>query len=192
LPDVYALVQCPNRKQCAASGVSLQRAQGSAALTVRWTVVELWNLRAEELLEIGDPGLVPWIPLTASEGPIAPVLERCRRIIQDRGAPEERASLFAVAQVLASLRYNDPGLIAILGGREAMIESPLLKEIVEETRVETKAEAILAFLRARFGQVPAELADAVRCVRDSAELDRLLDVTACCLDLESFRSALKS
>jgi len=161
---------------------------------VRWRIIELWNLPAEELLGIGDPGLAPWIPLTRNDGPVEPLLERCRRIIEERGAPEERASLFAVAQVLASLRYNDPGLIAILGGRTAMIESPLLKEIVDETRAEavaeTKAEAILAVLRARLGPVPTELADAVRRMQNSATLDPLLDVAACCPDLDSFRAAL--
>jgi hypothetical protein len=33
--------------------------------------------------------------------------------------------LVAVIRVLARLRYNDPGLLAIPAGKQAMIESPL-------------------------------------------------------------------
>ena len=37
-----------------------------------------------------------------------------------------------MAQVLAGLRYNDPRLFQLLGGREAMIESPVLQELKDE------------------------------------------------------------
>jgi hypothetical protein len=42
----------------------------------------------------------------------------------------ERANPLVVAQVLAGLRYNDPVPLALLGGRRAMIESPVLRELL--------------------------------------------------------------
>ena len=73
----------------------------------------------------------------------------------------ERENLLAVTQVLAGLRYNDPGLFQILGGRKAMIESPVLQELkaewTSEAARETIRSAIVEFLVARFGSGAEEL-----------------------------------
>ena len=39
---------------------------------------------------------------------------------------------FVVRNVLTYLRYNDLGLLTILGGRKVMLESPLIDELVME------------------------------------------------------------
>jgi hypothetical protein len=51
--------------------------------------------------------------------------------------------LVAVIRVLARLRYNDPGLLAIPAGKQAMIELPLIEDIVSEARHAERHEAIL-------------------------------------------------
>ena len=58
-------------------------------------------------------------------------LPECHRGARTGG---EKANLLEVTQVLSSLRYNDVGLLSILGGRNAMIESPLLQEFVADGR----------------------------------------------------------
>lgn len=192
LPEVVALVLHPKGFFRPPATLTLRSPRAWTEVNVRWRVVELWTLPAEELLATNDPGLMPWVPLTQIHGPARPVFERCRAIIDRYGPEDEKSSLLAVAQVLASLRYNDPGLLSLLGGREAMIESPVIQEIVAQTEAETKAKAILAFLRARFGPVPTELAAAIKAVRDQDQLDRLVDSAALCPDLTTFRARVNS
>src|ERR1700682_6336843 len=42
---------------------------GCSQLAFQWRVVELWTLGAEDLLAIGDVGLIPWVPLAQYAGP---------------------------------------------------------------------------------------------------------------------------
>jgi hypothetical protein len=98
--------------------------------------------------------------------------------------------LLAVCQVLARLRYNEPAFLAIFGGRQAMIESPLIKEIVAEAKAETKHNDILRVLRARLGPLPHDVDPLLRGVSDLQKLDELLDFAAQCPDLETFRAKL--
>jgi hypothetical protein len=104
----------------------------------------------------------------------------------------EAANLLAVTQVLTGLRYNDPRLLAILGGRQVMIESPVLKELEAEWKAEATTRAILRFLRARFGALPAELEAEILGLRDEARLDALLESAARCDSLEAFQASLPS
>jgi hypothetical protein len=89
---------------------------------------------------------------------------------------------------MAQLRYNASQLLALIGGKQAMIESPLIQEIVAERM----HKAILRFLTRRFGSVPQEIERRLRTVQDEARLDELLDLAADCPDLETFRARLLS
>ena len=70
-----------------------------------------------------------------------------------------------MAQFLLKLRYDDEKVLKrlreLLGGREAMIESPLYQEIVEEAKREGATEAmqqdILDLLEIRFGPQAKDL-----------------------------------
>ncbi len=90
---------------------------GVTALGGWWRVVELWTLPAEPVLAAADPGMMPWVPLMHADEPPQIVLQRCREVI-DRHAPdEEHESLITVTQVFTRLRYKDPNLLSILGGK---------------------------------------------------------------------------
>ncbi|NLX95247.1 MAG: hypothetical protein GXY83_03630 [Rhodopirellula sp.] len=110
-------------------------------------------------------------------------------------------------------------LLGILGGRKTMIESPLIQELVDErfrSMLENKdtmgewpliqelvderlqeavranaQENILAFLGARFGEVPLGLAEMIRMVIDREHLANLVRKAASCADLEAFRRELQ-
>ncbi len=133
-----------------------------------------------------EAGLVPWIPLTHFDGPPEPIFQQCRAIIEEKAQPDEHDNLLAVSQVLASLRYNDPGLLAIFGGKEAMIESPVLMEVLAERA----HRMILRLLQDRFGQIPKEIVDALKAVRDEDRLDELVSIGGRCGSLEEFRQRL--
>ncbi len=69
-----------------------------------------------------------------------------------------------------------------------MIESPLLQELVAEKL----HEAILEFLKGRFGAVPQDVTRLLRAVPTEKKLMKLTALAAKCPDLEAFREALLS
>jgi hypothetical protein len=181
LPEAITLVLRPHpRSPLRIAGEhALQSAHGLTSLKVSWRVVELWNVPAEQLLASGDAGMIPWVPLSR---------------IDALAQPGEKENLLAVTQVLAGLRYNDPGIAQLFGGRQTMIESPVIQELVEE--VEQKAmqkgkhDDILLILESRFGSVPQEVGDGVRRVVDETSLRSLIQLAARCTDIEGFRGGL--
>jgi hypothetical protein len=76
--------------------------------------VELWTIPAAELLEAGDVGLIPWVPLTDCADPPEKVMALPGYHRTARSA-RRKANLLAVTQVLAYLRYNDVGLVDDFG-----------------------------------------------------------------------------
>ena len=94
------------------------------------------------------------------------------------------------------IRYNDPQFFAIFGGAQAMIESPLLQEIVERTRQEATMEslhkAIVRILRTRFGGIPEEVMTAVNKVADPQTVDQLFKFAVISLDHNSFQQRMSS
>jgi hypothetical protein len=173
-----------------ASGISLRSPEGGTEVAVQWRLVELWKVPAEILLATADPGLMPWAPLTRFAGPPEPVVRRCREIIDRSARGTERANLLAVAQVLTRLRYNDPQLLGILGGHHAMIESPLLDQLRDESRAEGASGVLLAVLRSRFGVVPEDLADQLRDRRLAERSEELSNAAMDSPDLAAFRQRL--
>ena len=108
--------------------------------------------------------------------------------------------LLAVTQVMASLRFPNPELLALLGGRQLMSQFPYLNEIIEE-RVKEKVEEavagksqdhILKLLASRFGTIPDALEKRLRRVRSAKRLDTLFDVSTRCADLAAFEAKLRS
>jgi hypothetical protein len=169
----------------------LASGSGRTRITARSVVVEMWTQSAEALLAVGDVGLAPWAMLAETTEPPEVLLRRCRERIE-QAPPEERANLTAVAQVLAGLRYNDPSLLTILGGRQAMIESPVLIELLNERERDVLHRNILQNLEARFGTIPESLGAQVRAIQ---VLDRLHDLhrqAVVCPDLDAFRARLNA
>jgi hypothetical protein len=196
VPEVLVVVLHPRGNQQAAVSTELPSPLGWTSLQGRWRVVELWTIPAEALLQAGDVGLIPWVPLARFDGPPEPIFRQCRARIDAEALPEEHDNLLAVAQVLAGLRYNDPRLFELLGGREAMIESPVLQKLKDEwtreTANETERQAIVRFLVARFGKQADELKPELDAIDDKARLEDLITLAARCRNLEAFRKRLLS
>jgi hypothetical protein len=187
LPETVAIVLRPKGRYRVPSGVSLTSNLGWSQMDLRWRTSEVWKLPTEPLLRSEDPGLMPWVPLTHYSGPPERALRRCRDIIDRNARPEERANLLAVSQVLARLRYNDPGVFEIPGGRRIMIESPLIQELVAEKL----QNSILRFLLVRFESVPISVEEKLRRIQDENRLNALIDTAARCTSLDSFRSQVE-
>jgi predicted transposase YdaD len=155
-------------------------------------------LPAEELLALGDVALLPWVPLAKLSGPPDRIVERCKARIDHEVPSPERQDLLTVAQFLLRLRYDKetvPRLQELLGGREAMLESPLYQEIVEEARREGETRAmqrdILDLLEIRFGPEAKDLEVELNAIA----FDRLRELhrlAATSRNLASFRKRLLS
>jgi hypothetical protein len=116
------------------------------------------------------------------------MLYRCRDLIEEHAPADEKENLLAVSQVFTHLRYNDPKLFSIFGGKKMVVELPLIQEILAE-RVH---KDILTVLESRFGEVPEDLADQIRSVSNDNKLTELIRKAASSASLESFRRAVKS
>ena len=197
LPEAVTLALRPKGKYRVPRSRNLRSRRGLSSCRVNWQVVELWTIPAEELLQAGDVGLIPWIPLTDFAEPPETMLQRCRESIEQHAPPGEKANLLAVTQVFSFLRYNDLAMRTALGGKEVMLEIPFLDEIVimEKTRVtacETARQDIVTVLEARFGDVPRDLSEEIESVVDAKQLRGLVRLAASCPDLDAFRNGLTS
>ena len=118
------------------------------------------------------------------------LLKECRSIIDERAKPAELGNILAVSQVLASLRYNDRWLFNFFGGKEAVIESPYLKEIFDEQMAKRMHRAIIKLLTMRFGAPTPDVVISLEKITNDDELDSLNFWAGSCPDFDSFRQKL--
>ena len=197
LPEVVTLVYHRHGQYRVPTAAELRSTLGTSHCALSWRVVELWTLPAEELLAANDVGLIPWVPLTHYDGPLETLLYECRERIDRQAPADERTNLLAVTQIMAGLRTSDPQLLQILGGRRGMIiDSPVLRNLIDEVEAKAVAKAkqaaIVRVLRGRFGTVPRDIAKALLRRKRESMLDELIDRAATCRDLDAFRAGLSS
>jgi len=194
LPEVVVLFLHPRGNAKALGAVSHRSPQGLTNWRLSWRIAKLWEVPARELLAADDIGLIPWVPLTKFKGPPEPIIRQCRARIDQVTSPDEHVNLLAVTQVLAGLRYNDPKLFELLGGRKAMIESPLFQELkaewTQETARETTIRILMSILVTRFGPKAEALETEIKAIGDEARLEELAKHAATCRTLGSFRKQL--
>ena len=97
-----------------------------------------------------------------------------------------------MAVILARIRYNHPRLLDILGGIQAVIDSPLQREILAEQLALKMHTVVLNLLKDRLGAVPSEVEAAIRTVQDEEQLDQLVRLAARAADYRAFRRGLKA
>jgi hypothetical protein len=169
----------------------IQSDDGSTRIHVQWKLVELWQIPAADLLAAGDIGLIPWVPLAQFNGPPEPIFRACRDRIEREPDPKERESLRVVTHFLAGLKYNDPRLFQLLGGKEAMFKtgSPVLQKIINDAERRATEVAVLTVLVARFGVEAETLKSELEAI-GNVRLKKLLGIAGTCSDLDSFREQL--
>jgi hypothetical protein len=190
VPEVVVLVLFPRGHQLFPGQGSVSSQRGRTSLSASWHVVYLWTVPAATLLASGDVAVVPLVPLAQLGAPPEVVLQQCKDLIEQQAPPAERANLLAITQIFTEARFGQAAMLAILGGKKLMIESPMVQEILAENTQQTMHHSILRVLEKRLGPVPAEVSAAVRLTVDETALDALLDLAASCPDLDSFRAQL--
>jgi hypothetical protein len=189
LPDGLVVVLCPKGKYRVPEEGTSQSVLGWSKETLSWKRVEVWTLPAEETLADPDVGGVPLVPLMHYSGPPEPLLRRCRERI-DREGGAQRANLLAVTQSLMKLRFPQQALLDILGGSRAMIESPLIKEIVEKADLEARRKVIEEDIQARFGSMPDSARASLQGLTETSKLGTLRRFANTCSTLEAFLERL--
>jgi hypothetical protein len=161
--------------------------------TAEWTLrpveLNLETLDAGEMLEQMAAGLVPRELLA-----LIPLMQRGG----EEGIIERWCEL--VGAETDSRRQADHGLALVFAERVgrldawrdalkgfAMIESPLIAELLADARTEGKNEMLLRALQKRYQQLPEEIAAPIRACTDSNQLERWLDEVLEADTLEKFR-----
>jgi hypothetical protein len=187
LPEVLTLVLHPGWRKRVADAAELVSPLGWTRLHLEWKVVELWTILAADLLAADDIGLIPWVTLAKIDGPPEPIFRECRARIDREASGGDRQNLLGVTQFLARLNDNDPRLFQIFGGRKAMIDSPVLRELLAER----DRHVILTVLGARFGQDADAVQAGLNRIKGEKRLTELAKQAATCPDLEAFRKMLE-
>jgi hypothetical protein len=191
LVDAVVLCLCPRGSYRVPESLQETSPLGWSGESLRWKVVELWTLPAEHLLAASDVGVVLWATLAKYDGSPEVLLRRCRDRI-DREGGDQRANLLAVAQVFARLHFDRPEWLDILGGSKAMIESPFIQGIVEESGRTGKVQLIVHILQDKFGPVGPAISAGLGEVKDNDKLMALGAWAARCNSLQDFDDRLRA
>jgi len=196
VPEVVSLVLKPKGNLTTTGQSERFGPRGRTRVSGSWPVVRLWELSADDLLAMNDPGVIPWVPLTKTDAAPDQLMATCRERIQAVADPTDRAGLLVVTQILAGLAFPGRKFLDLFGGPEAMIESPVLDEVKEILRKRYVADAfrdgIRANLEARFGSAPEDRIAPLGTINDEARLKGLLKLAATCPDLDTFVAGLNA
>lgn len=190
LPDAVVLCLCPKGSYRIPESAAYRSALGLASESYSWRVVSLWEVPAQRLLAAPDVGAVPWATLGRFEGPPEVLLRQCKdRIDLDGG--DQREGLLAVSQVFATLHFNRPDLLSILGGTKMLTDIPILKQMVEEGAAGAMVRTIVTFLKSRFGPPGGGIEAGLKQIKEADLLDALAAKSATCADLAEFEAELR-
>jgi hypothetical protein len=203
LPEVISLVLKPKGNLEVRGEVIRRGRRGRTELRGKWPVVRLWELEANDLIETGNPGLVPWAVLAHSALKPEELVTRCRDTIQTTASAEHRESLLVVTQILASLAFPKQQFLNLFGGTPVLMDlmdtalaDELRKVIREQLRAETRLlilrENILEAIEARFGVVPPEITTQINAITDDTRLKGLLRFAITCADINAFSVELST
>jgi len=156
---------------------------------LRWKVVELWTLSAEELLAAPNIGVVPLATLARYDGPPEVLLQLCRDRI-DREGGDQHENLLAVTQIFARLHFDKPEWLNILGGSKMIIETPFIQGLMQESMRTGRIQATIDVLEGRFGSVTPTITAGLEMLKEMERLKRLTQQAVTCSSLQEFEAAV--
>lgn len=195
VPEVVSLVLKPKGNLTVAGRAEQVSPRGRTRLGGSWPVVRLWEVDAEALFAAGDPGLIPWVPLTRTSDEPDALVERCRDRLQAVPDQTERMALSVVTEILAGLAFSGRRFPELFRGLNVGIEAPFQEGLRLQAealgRQEGRQAAIVDTLGVRFGTVPEDLTAALSTVTDERRLVALNKLAVTCADLAAFAAALR-
>jgi len=163
---------------------------GQRQLVFEFAEVRLWELEPADYLAAGETALLPLVPLMGAQ-PSAEALAQAVTAVAAVSETAERADLYTGLSVLSALRYSRE-LIRSLIRREAMKESPIYQEILEEGALQSRRDDIVDTLNIRFGEVPPEITSELAEVANLETLRHLLHLAVRCESIADFRAQMAS
>jgi predicted transposase YdaD len=166
--------------------------------TLRYQVVRVWQLSAEQLLA-GGLGTLPLAPVSDAPRQALPrVIQRMQERLREPKAQRLAPDLWAATFVLLGLRYDEEFAQTLLRGVLAMKESTTYQAILAEGRAEGRAEGeakamrrvLLMLGEQRFG-APADAASRAA-VEAIGEVERLEDLVKQVSQAASWQELLAS
>jgi hypothetical protein len=204
VPEVISLILKPKGNLTVAGSVERTSPRGRTRLSGSWPVVRLWELDADTLLNEGDAGLIPLVPLTRTNLTPDELMTRCRDRIAQVSDPTDRTGLSVVTQILAGFAFPTRQFLNLFGGAMMMIDSPVLDEVKEilrkrylaegaaTGRIETLREGVYLSLETRFGPLPEARFMMLNILMNEDRLRALHRLAITCPDLDSFVAALNA
>ena len=198
IPELSAITLRPHGRYRIPNEGLFKSRRGTTEIQAKWTSIELWNVPAADLLARNDPGLIPWVPLCKSRRSAASLLTECKRRIEDLAAPELHEPLLTTTFVYADLRFGSDPALKILGERNVLAETPMIKQLVQEAKregqrdgerdgaVKRAIEDIVKILESRFGPVASDVLAKLQLVRDQDRLSELFAISLNCKDEKTF------
>jgi hypothetical protein len=171
------------RREASAPGLTGAVVRHDAArreyLRFAYTVVRVWELRADALLADGL-GATPLALLTDDAAPRLPaIVDRfAGRVVRESPTTADANLILSCGFLLTGLRYDRAVARTLFDGVQQMKESSTYQAILDEGRTEgltvARQEDVLALLQERFGTVPPEVEARVRATNDPAVLQAAL------------------
>jgi hypothetical protein len=159
---------------------------GTTRASASWRLVELWKLKAADLLALNDIGLIPWVPLTQIDGPAEPVLRECRARIDQQTPEADRGSYLAVTEIFGRMVHPRELLKLIFKRGKPMIDSPAFTD----WEAEAKQQMLVEMLEGRFASMPEDVRSEIEKVYNLKSLKLLARKAGACSTLDDFRSLL--
>jgi hypothetical protein len=184
---VYVLLPRGYKEQ---HGTFLLAVEGQSTQQIWFREICLWKLTPRPDWE-DDPGLMALYPLfdhqQTPEKSVARAAQAIRRQSTDTIRKADLLTVLALFGKLASPGFNPLDII----GREAMRESPLYQELVQEGRVEAHRDNILKTVKVRFGKLSADgVIESLKLVDDINDLTELFDKALQSRSIAAFRKLL--
>ena len=173
IPEVISIVLSSRGNQTLVGEHEKTSRHRRTSLTCKWQVVNLWELPAQQLLDLNQPGVLPLVPLTQFSEEPAEMLEMCRERIDRLAPPDQRDNMLAIAATMTAFRYNESSLFDIFMRRLTVTDNPFLAGIERQGELKAAHVFVLGAFEDRFGTVPEELKQRVRRVTEEERLRTL-------------------
>ncbi|HOV80973.1 MAG TPA: hypothetical protein PK728_12900 [Bacillota bacterium] len=160
-----------------------------------YRLINLEDVAGRDLLYRGPVGLLPLTPLMRQEDPPEAVLEKCaERIGREVEAGDERSVLYVALAALSSLRFSKELILRVL--EVSKLENlPLFDGIREEWEArgefKGKLEMLMDLVEARFGQIPDELKNRLKALKDLEQIKQAMRKAVSAETIEEYMAKLE-
>ena len=166
---------------------------GDDILKFKYKVLKVWEIDPNIIIDNNLYGLYPIIPLTEHRSTHdEKCLTKCFDLIQNIDIDNDvlKSDISVCTGVLAGLKYPKE-LIKSLMKVEIMRESVIYQDILDEGMEKGMEKSIISVLAARFGDIPANLADRIYHTKNQSRLDKLLKLAATSKTVNEFESMMQ-